>query len=229
MSLESRFRRPEKAGSGSFWPLAGDPPAGGLIRPYESELGVLERVVDLVWLSGALWISLTVYGHGWVNRHSALAVLASLLFLLTSAWFEVYRDRRSDPVRKGIAALVAAWAVVVVGLLVCGYTLRVTDQYPRVVIGTWFLLAPVVLCFWWLLSRSALRTARRLGYNARRVAILGTGEEAFRVAETILQAPWMGLALVGMFDDRAPVEGRVPGELPCRFLGKSRDLLDRGA
>ena len=36
----------------------------------------------------------------------------------------------------------------------------------------------------------------------------------------------MGLHLVGMFDDRAPVADRVPADLPCPLLGDTRALIE---
>jgi putative colanic acid biosysnthesis UDP-glucose lipid carrier transferase len=66
---------------------------------------------------------------------------------------------------------------------------------------------------------------RMLGYNTRRVAIVGSGQQGIRVARTIVGAPWMGLELVGIFDDRKRAVGRIPDELPCELLGTTKDLL----
>jgi putative colanic acid biosynthesis UDP-glucose lipid carrier transferase len=69
-----------------------------------------------------------------------------------------------------------------------------------------------------------LTRVRSLGYNTRRVAIVGAGEQGRQIARIVLDAPWMGLDLVGLFDDRTPAHGRVHHDLPCELLGRTDDL-----
>src|SRR5262249_58688785 len=119
-----------------------------------------------------------------------------------------------------------AWTATAFIVLLVGYVLKVSDLYSRTAVMTWFVLAPTTLGLWRLSVRSGLTKARTLGYNIRRVAIVGSGEHGVNVARTVEQAPWMGLKVVGMFDDRPPVPRRVQNNLPVPLLGKPRDLPD---
>lgn len=201
-------------------------PAGGLIRPYQRELGLLARVVDLLWVITALWMSLALHGYGWTERYTLLATVSAVLFYLSAELFNVYWDRRSDSLRSEFGTIVAAWGSIAMATLFLGYAFKVTHEYSRLAIGTWFLLVPCLLGAWRGLVRAVLGKLRSLGYNTRNVAILGTGEQGLRVANTVLASQWMGLRLIGAFDDRAPVPGRVPDQLPCRLLGSTGALLE---
>jgi putative colanic acid biosynthesis UDP-glucose lipid carrier transferase len=200
-------------------------PAGGLIRPYHRELALLGRATDLLWVGSSLWISMSLVGYDWKEPYTLLAAVGCVLFYLSAEAFSIYNDRRSAPLGADLGAIVGAWTVAAIGVMFLGYAFKVTDYYSRLAVSGWFLLAPTLLVTWRVLVRTGLTKVRALGYNTRRVAIVGAGDQGLRVARTVLHAPWMGLRLVGIFDDRAPVPGRIPDELPCKLLGNTRDLL----
>lgn len=63
-----------------------------------------------------------------------------------------------------------------------------------------------------------VRRARQQGKYVRRVVIIGAGKTGRRLAQTFHHYPWIGLDVVGFFDDR-PVED-VP------YLGTTADVVD---
>jgi putative colanic acid biosynthesis UDP-glucose lipid carrier transferase len=205
--------------------LTVDRPAGGFIRPYQRELGLLARAVDLAWVILALQLSMRMVGYDWSERYTLLAAVACVLFYLSAEGFNVYNDRRSAPLRFDLRNLFGAWALTIIATLALGYALKVSALYSRLAVSAWFLLTPALLGASRVAMRGGLIYLRTLGYNTRKVAIIGAGEQGLRVASTILGAPWMGLELVGIFDDRAPVPGRIPPDLPCALLGRTEDLL----
>jgi putative colanic acid biosynthesis UDP-glucose lipid carrier transferase len=202
-----------------------DHPAGGFIRPYQRELELLGRVSDLLLVIGSLRLSMALSGWQWEIRHTLLAGVAVIFFYFSAEAVNLYHDRRSAPVQVGLRNLLVAWTSTAVSILFLGYVLKVSDLYSRVAVVTWFVLAPVSLTTWQVVVRAGLSKARTLGYNIRRVAIVGAGDLGARVFSAVADAPWMGLRVVGMFDDRAPVPGRIPLDLPCPLLGRTADLV----
>jgi putative colanic acid biosynthesis UDP-glucose lipid carrier transferase len=202
-----------------------DHPAGGFIRPYQRELAVVGRAIDLAIVIATLRASVAISGWDWDQRHTLLAAVGCILFYLAAEGFKVYDDRRSIPLLFDLRNLSSAWALTAVGILFLAYAFKVSDRFSRAAVITWFILAPTMLGTWQLVLRAMLTKIRTLGYNMRKVAIVGAGEQGMRLARAIAGAPWMGLRLVGIFDDRAPVAGRVPDVLPGELLGKTTDLL----
>ena len=217
---------PEQSPAATLGGVTVERPAGGLIRPYHREVALLMRMVDLAWVMVGLRVSLAVAGWSWSERYTLLGAVVCVLFYLAAEAFNVYHDRRSAPLRFDLTNLFAAWIAAVVASLFLAYMFQVSALYSRVAVGTWVLLTPALLGTWRALVRTALIRVRSLGYNLRRVAIVGAGEQGLRVAGEVLGAPWMGLHLVGLFDDRAPVPGRVPARLPCDLLGTTHDLME---
>jgi putative colanic acid biosynthesis UDP-glucose lipid carrier transferase len=83
----------------------------------------------------------------------------------------------------------------------------------------------VVLILERLMLRFALRVLRSRGRNTRTVAVAGASAVAQEIIARVLGAPWMGLRLVGVYDDRQierlhPMNGR-----PFDLAGKLSDLV----
>jgi putative colanic acid biosynthesis UDP-glucose lipid carrier transferase len=201
-------------------------PAGGFIRPYQRQLGVLGRAVDLFWVIASLRVSLAVSGWDWDIRYTLLGAFSAIIFYLSAEALHLYDDRRSHALRFDLRNLVATWTATAVIVLFLGYLFKVSEMYSRAAVTMWFLITPAVLGTWQAIVRTGLTKARTLGYNMRRVAIIGTGPQGLQVARSVTSAPWMGLKLIGIFDDREPLPGRVPVDLPSPLLGKTSDLLE---
>jgi putative colanic acid biosynthesis UDP-glucose lipid carrier transferase len=212
--------------TGTLERLRVEHPAGGFIRPYQRELALLGRAIDLVIVIVTLRLGMFLSGWAWDMRYTLLASVAATLFYLCAEAVKLYDNRRSTPLQADLRNLLLAWTATAFIVLLVGYVLKVSDLYSRTAVTTWFVLAPTGLALWRLSVRAGLTKARTLGYNIRRVAIVGSGEHGVNVARTVEQAPWMGLKVVGMFDDRAPVPGRVQSNLPVPLLGKTDDLLE---
>jgi putative colanic acid biosynthesis UDP-glucose lipid carrier transferase len=90
-----------------------------------------------------------------------------------------------------------AWAGTLAGLLLLGYSLKVTHDLSRVTLGIWALSTPVALLIWRRLIRQSLKAMRVRGYNTRSVVILGVDENAKGLAKNIINMPWSGLVLKG--------------------------------
>jgi len=212
--------------SGTITGLHAGRPAGGFIRPYQREFLVLARVFDLLWITMALWAGLEFHSYPWEPRYTILISISSLIFLFASEIFQVYRASRTDPIRAELTAVLRAWGSSFVSVLILGYAFKITHEYSRLAVGTWFLLAPALLLVWRGIIRRVSASVRVRGYNSRRVAVVGTGSEGISIARTILDSPWLGLRLLGIYDDRA-LSDRIPPNLPAPILGTTRDLLEK--
>lgn len=216
----------DRSTSVPFKALGIEHPAGGFIRPYQRELRLLGRALDMASLGASLQLGLLLAGWDWSERYLVLTLVACVVFSLFAEAMGLYYDRRSAPLRFDLAKLGTAWFGTAFTMLLIGYAFQVSDQFSRAAIGAWLLLAPASLIVTRVGVRAVLIRIRGLGYNRRRVVIIGASEQGLRVADTVQRSPWMGLELVGIFDDRAPAAGRLPDSLPCPLLGTSKDLVD---
>jgi putative colanic acid biosynthesis UDP-glucose lipid carrier transferase len=179
------------------------PDSRGTIRPYQTEVDVASRLIDLMWISVALWAACLLCDESWQNAHSLAAASATVLFYLFGEASGLYRPQRGEPVREEVMRLVTAWAAVIALLLFAGFATKTSATYSRKMMMLWTFFAPTLLWSWRLVLRVALQEARARGYNSRAAAIVGVSAVGERLAERIAGSPWMGIHLVGFYDDRS--------------------------
>ena len=186
-----------------------DRSTNGLIRPYQTELSILYMITDIAWIAGSLWLLYWLYDKPWKTEQVLLALAAIVLFLLFSEFTQIYRSWRSEPLTNEFVRLLITWFAVIGVLLLLGFVSQTSTKYSRLVVSTWFITVPWILCSWRTAIRTVLRTLRSKGYNLRRVAVVGAGESGVNIAKTIIKSPWMGLKFQGFFDERKPQSGRL--------------------
>lgn len=179
-------------------------PEQGLIRPHHSKLALLQRIADAFWIGLAHVLLFVVYeGHGWSENDTLATGASMLLFLFAAEACGLYAAWRGVPLRKELVRVWVGWSVVTTVLLFTAFALKQSASFSRVVVVGWFLTAPTLVSLWRSLVRIFLQEMRRRGRNTRRVAIAGMTEMGERVAQSIHDAPWLGMQLVGFFDDRS--------------------------
>jgi putative colanic acid biosynthesis UDP-glucose lipid carrier transferase len=179
------------------------PESRGTIRPYQTEVDVASRLVDMFWISATLWIACTLFGESWQTYHSLASAAATIAFYLFGEASGLYRPQRGEPVREEITRLATVWMAVVTVLLLLAFLTKTSATFSRKMMGVWALMAPAALWCSRLVIRIALQEVRARGYNSRAAAIVGVSAVGERLAARIANSPWMGLHLVGFFDDRS--------------------------
>jgi putative colanic acid biosynthesis UDP-glucose lipid carrier transferase len=179
------------------------PESRGDVRPYQTEVDFAFRLFDMVWITVALWITTGVVGEPWQNAESLAALAASLLFYVFAEASGLYRPLRGEPVREELTRLITAWSAAVTVLLLAGFLTKTSAVYSRKTMTAWALFAPALLWMWRLGLRIVLQEARVRGYNNRTAAIVGVSAVGERLADRVANSPWMGLNLVGFYDDRS--------------------------
>jgi len=101
-----------------------------------------------------------------------------------------------------VAPVGRAWLVTMAGLLALAYILKISDQYSRLVLGSWFVLAPVLMMAWRLVIKSSLSKYRSFEQFTRKVAIIGAEPMGVELANVIRNTPSLGLSFAGFYDDR---------------------------
>ena len=176
----------------------------GLIKQYSSTLSMLQLTLDALLIAVCMVVSVRLFSIELGADYLLLITVAVLNFLFVAEVRGLYQSWRVSSLLEECWSLAVVWSVVVVCLFALGFFLKVSSDFSRVVIGTWALLTPVVMCFVRLVLRKSLRYARYRGMNSRAVAFAGVDSAMRKMAEHIAQMPWLGLNVIGAFDDRTP-------------------------
>ena len=205
-----------------------------MVRPHEANLDILGRIADAVWICTALWVGCLAYPEAWASRHSTAAAAGVVLFYMVGHAQGLYRTWRAEPVKSEFTRVWACWAFVVPLLLLAAFITKTSTEYSRFIMLTWFILAPAFISVWRVVLRIALQEVRARGFNTRNVAIAGASPLGEELARNIRRSPWMGMKLVGFYDDRHvsrlhpidPQAGEVKGDLDKLVSEARQGLVD---
>lgn len=199
---------------------------GGLVRLHARKLAFLHRLLDSAVVVLLLFAVVSYYDPRSMGPYYWLAaVLAVLGFTVAGEVTHLYSSWRVYAFRQEVTELAAVCAAVGGLLVAIAYLTKTSEHYSRVVMTLWWVLSFAALVLIRFGVRLFLRVSRATGRNARSLAIAGAGELARRVAERVLSAEWLGLRLVGFYDDdaqagMAPLPGR-----PYSILGDTAALI----
>tara|TARA_R100001143_G_C3357783_1_gene133613 strand:+ start:1804 stop:3213 length:1410 start_codon:yes stop_codon:yes gene_type:complete len=204
-------------------------PNRGYLKQHAGTIGLLQKVLDSLLIAGALFLARMAYGQGWNNTETLLlAFCAIALFQFFGNIFSLYRSWRTHSIAEEFEALFYTLIAMVLGLLLLAFATKVSSQYSRLAVGSWWLSLPFVLFLIRIAVRTILRNMRHQGFNIRRVAIVGTGKNALQLAQEINNNDWMGLEIAGFYDDRQSFREALD-EMPQVPIKGSFDELIRGS
>jgi len=149
-------------------------------------------------------------------------LLGALLTPSLMNWFGVYRPWRGLPHWDELRLVLLGVLTMFVLLAVVAYATKTGAYFSRSWMGFWFLLCSVGLCLLRATAWFLQRLLRRRGFDTERVALVGGGQLAGRVAEHLRSHAGSGLELVGYY--AANAEDARGNFAPC--LGRLEDIGD---
>lgn len=178
--------------------------SSGLVRPYGSSLAMVQRMLDALLICLAMVLTGGLRVVSMDRDYLIVVLLAVLIFSLFAEMKGLYKSWRTENLLDEIGSVVLVWFVVVISLVVLSFATKMSGYYSRVVIVSWALIVPLEMVLLRVGYRKLLRALRADGRNTRTVAFAGCGSAAHKMAEHIKDMHWMGLRVLGAFDDRAP-------------------------
>lgn len=197
----------------------------GILHAHQSLLSVAHRLLDLAVI--------VLCGY-WLNRLEGtpmgaepwfLIMLSVLVFHWLSEYHQLYGSWRGERILRELTKVFSYWSLTFVILLSVNYALLNHANVPNNSQMAWFALVLMVLCGYRLLIRSLLQALRRRGRNTRRVAIVGTGQCGERLAMSISSAPWMGMNLLGFYEEEPRQMDHAIVGLQVPVLGNLEQLI----
>jgi putative colanic acid biosysnthesis UDP-glucose lipid carrier transferase len=198
---------------------------GGILRGHEDLVNAFQRVVDVGWIVAAHTISCWMYKVAWLQPMTTATAIAVVVFNTIAEFNGLYRPWRSERVSREIWELFTTWIFVPPLLFFLAFFTKTSADYSRVVSLGWFVGAPVLLIASRLIQRVVLRQLRARGRNMRSVAILGATASAEKLCDIIVQRPWLGMHLSGVYDDRSEARRHSFRTQHCPFAGTIDDLI----
>ncbi|XEG71211.1 undecaprenyl-phosphate glucose phosphotransferase [Pseudomonas sp. abacavir_1] len=174
----------------------------GILRPHHASISVLQRLLDLATISLGMFFVMLFNDMPIGNAPIIATLLALVIFYLLSDFGQLYASWRGERIREELRKAGGIWAISFVVVFVSDYFMANISILGDKLLLQWFSLVLFSLCSYRITLRIGLNILRRKGFNTRSVAIAGAGPLGQRLAGNIASAPWMGLDLLGFFDDK---------------------------
>lgn len=176
----------------------------GLLRDNATAVMVFQRLLDPIIAVGLLLLFSEWQNVAFIEPY---ALLATVVFLLVLPVFKVtglYRSYRTTALPSMLQRIFCGWGLVLVILLFLGYGTKTSSIFSRGLLLSWAATVPFVLYLVHQIIWMSLRSLRSSGRNQRLAVIAGATQGGRHLAEQIQHSPYLGIHLLGFFDDQAP-------------------------
>lgn len=197
------------------------------LRESSPFLALLLRLADSATVALLLYPLMMLYIGRWHTQYTSLALVAFFLSLLVFHNTGLYRSWRGESLISELMAILRAWLSFVFVILLILFTLKLATKYSRFVLLAWFVIAPLAIFLIHATVRKVLRILRARGKNLRTAVIVGAGDLGLALADSIERNPWLGIQVIGFFDDKKSTTDLGPDAPPkSGILGRISELKD---
>jgi putative colanic acid biosynthesis UDP-glucose lipid carrier transferase len=200
---------------------------GGFIRQHHSMLTGMHQLTDVLLIWGLLVIPVNLAGVSWEICYQVAAFVSSLCYHICAHKNGLYFSWRGQSIINEVKTVFITWLVVMGALLCVVFVFELSQAYGGGVMVAWSLAVPVAISFYRVSARIVLREMRRTGINTRKVAIVGAKEPGVTLAQSILQSPWMGMNIVGFYDNRVSIGSHPLEKEKIQVLGDIEFLKEQ--
>jgi len=162
-------------------------------------------------------LGVTVYLHA--KFDAPYFILALIAFSMS------FPGRSQLGVRFSVMArdIIVTWLILSIVLAFFGYASGYLSAFPENVLIAWFFAAPVAQLVTHQIVRVVMPRVLAMRANCRNAVIVGANETGLQLARTIRATPFLGIQVVGFFDDRSRARLGEVGGFP--LLGSMTNLV----
>jgi len=185
----------------------------------------LQLLLDILIVELLLYLSTLVRGVDDQIIYHFPAAIAPVLIWLVYSNSGVYR-RFSGHVNRSVAVL-WAWTKVVAILIVLGFVTRVSEDYSRQVMLSWFVASGAVQVVAHISMEHLIRTYQTKYREIIPSILVGNSRMGKYLADHINRNPWMPHKIVGVISDTSHDEWKL-GELPkLGSIDELRNIVEK--
>jgi len=199
----------------------------GVIQQFSATLIRLSQFIDGATMFVTLYLTVKYFGESWRIEYLVIALVYVLIFEIVTSSFHMYRSWRMVRLRYELFYLVVFWFLSSASVIFLIYVFDDAFEVQNRAVLTWLALSLLLIVTTRIATRIGLRYARSFGYDARNVAFVGATDTALKLRHTFETHPWMGMAVVGVYDDRASGDDRILACPVPDLAGDMAELVDR--
>lgn len=165
-----------------------------------SLISIVQRFSDIAILFLSLYFVCKLNGLVFSYQHALLLLITLVVFQMIGGITDFYRSWRGVKLSTELVLIIKNWSLSL--LITCGLmSLYPSFDYDFMFFAPWYLT--VIVGF--IICRCAIRIGsgfmRKLGYNTRHVAVVGSLPAGINLLKSFMDEPWLGFVVKGVYDD----------------------------
>ncbi|HHI3483143.1 TPA: undecaprenyl-phosphate glucose phosphotransferase [Klebsiella quasipneumoniae] len=164
-----------------------------------SLISMVQRFSDIVLIFASLYAICLLNGVHFEIRYLLFSLIVLAIFQMVGGITDFYRSWRGVKISAELKLILKNWSLSYVLALGIISLFNDFDLNIRVA-AIWF----IVVTFGFVLCRTLIRVGagilRRLGYNTRRVAVVGSLPAGINLLKGFAEEPWMGFIVLGYYN-----------------------------
>lgn len=193
-------------------------------HPLELIPGLI-RALDIVIIA-VVGMAVAAIHDGTVFVPTNIALITGLVTLIAANFLhaaDVYKADASGACFCRLGRVFALWTVVICGLIVVLYFLKVAEEVPRSWIAGWYVLGGAGLSLIRFAASRGVRTLHQTGRSVIRLAIFADDATAQKLIERMKSLNNGSLSLVGVFAPPPSGDGSLKAAIGSK--GTTEDLI----
>ena len=175
-----------------------------------SVISMVQRFSDIVLIFASLYAICLLNNVDFEIRYLLFSLIVLVIFQMVGGITDFYRSWRGVKISAELKLILKNWFLSYVLALGIISLFHDFDLNIRVA-AIWF----IVVTIGFVLCRSLIRVGagilRRLGYNTRRVAVVGSLPAGINLLKSFAEEPWMGFIVLGYYNSEplTSVSGKI--------------------
>lgn len=165
-----------------------------------SLISMVQRFSDIVLIFASLYAICLLNNVDFEIRYLLFSLIVLVIFQMVGGITDFYRSWRGVKISAELKLILKNWFLSYVLALGIISLFHDFDLNIRVA-AIWF----IVVTIGFVLCRSLIRVGagilRRLGYNTRRVAVVGSLPAGINLLKSFAEEPWMGFIVLGYYNN----------------------------
>jgi len=185
----------------------------------------LQLMLDIAVVEALLYLAVFLKDVGDISIYHFAAVSVPVLMWFVYSNSGVYR-RFPGHISRSVAVL-WAWSKVVGMMIVLAFVWKVSADYSRQVIISWFVISAVVQVFVHIGMEHMIRAYKASHFEAIPSVLVGNSKMGKYLAENINKNPWMAHKIVGVISDETDGPWYLGGLPKLGGLDELRNMVEQ--
>lgn len=173
-----------------------------MVTSEQPAVALVKSLINPVAIVTSLFACTLFYGEPFAGHYVVLGVL---VFLISTQIFDdvdVFRSWHGLQPTADDRKIFFDWVMVIGILLFLAFATKLSAQFSRKVMMTWFLVTPLVLVVSHALARYVVHQLALHRQDSRSMVIVGANPLGFKLAQRVTEDPYYNVEVKGYFDDR---------------------------